>query len=55
MLKSCETAFIRPGEWGGEGMENDTVGPGADSACLNLSHLSGALRGVFHAKSVKPC
>lgn len=55
MLKSCEIAFIRPRGWGSEGMENDTVGPGSDSACLNLSHVSGALGGVFNAKSVKPC
>lgn len=25
-------------------MENDTVGPGSDSACLKLSHLSGDLK-----------
>lgn len=41
MLKNCEIAFIRPGAWGGEGMENDAMGPGSDSAYLNLSHLSG--------------
>lgn len=55
MLKNCEIAFIRPGRWGGEEMENDTMGPGSDSACLNLSHLSGALRGLFNTKCVKPC
>lgn len=55
MLKNCEIAFIRPGGWGGEGMENDTMGPGSDSAYLNLSHLSGALRDVFNAKCVKSC
>lgn len=54
MLKNCEIAFIRPGQGGGEGMEKDIMGPSSDGACLNLSHLSGALKGTFHAKCIKP-
>ena len=55
MLKNCEIAFIRPGWGGGEGMENDIMALGSYGACLNLSHLSGALKGMFNAKCMKPC
>lgn len=55
MLKNCETAFIRPRRGGGAGMENDIMGPGSDGACLNLSHLSGALKGMFNTKRMEPC
>lgn len=31
------------------------MGPGSEIACLNLSRLSGALKGMFNAKCMKPC
>lgn len=53
VLKKCEIAFIWGG-WCGEGMEN-IMGHGSDSACFDLSHLNGALKGMFNAKCMKPC
>lgn len=55
MLENCEIAFIKPGWGGGEGMENDIMGPGLDDAGVNLSHLSNALKGMFYGKCMKPC
>lgn len=55
MLENCEIAFIRLGRDGGEGMENDIMGPGLDNAGVNLSHLSNALKGMFYGECVKPC
>lgn len=40
---------------GGEAMETDIMGPRSDGICLNLSHLSGALKDMFIAKPMKPC
>lgn len=55
MLENCEIAFIRLGRGGGEGMENDIMGPGLGNAGVNLSHSSNALKGMFYGECVKPC
>lgn len=52
MFKNCEITFIRPER--GE-VESDVIGSSSDIAGLNLSHLSGALKGMLVAKRMKPC
>lgn len=52
VFKNCKITFIRPER---REVESDVTGSSSDSAGLNLSHLSGAFKGMLNAKCMKPC